>query len=119
MKIVLRCIAVCLGIVALLETLALLYIATGGWRRLPVGPLALGGMGLVVVLGGFAAVQLWRLRQSGRYATLALFGFWLTSLFVGAGLHGQSPTTWDFERMSVMVLLAVLLLLPNARRACN
>jgi hypothetical protein len=117
-KWLLRIIAVWHGLGVLLCGLILVLLATHAVHRVRVGPIVLVGMIGTLLLGGFASLQLWRLRQSGRYATLGLLAFWAT-LWLAAATAGQGATGRSLLRLGVLVLVAAIVVLPTARRACR
>jgi hypothetical protein len=75
------------------------------------------GLVITVPLGVYAAVQLWRLRHRGRYATLALFSFWGAVIITGM-VMGQSASVGELSRLAVVAAAGCILLLPAATRAC-
>ena len=114
MKVVLRIIAVWLGLATALFAL-LLFHFFGAMRD--AGLRTLAALALVVVCTGvsaFAAVQLWRLRESGRLAAITLcvasagVTLWQVRTF-GAG---------DVIRLALVAVAMLVLLSRGARRAC-
>ena len=87
----------------------------------PLGALTLLGWAVTLLVGPIAAVQLWRLRRSGRLAALIVFGFGL--LYYTAGLLWlRTPEALTGHIAAAMVAHAVpvaILALPAARRACS
>ena len=85
-----------------------------------LGSLTVLGWVIAVIIGPFAAVQLWRCRESGRLAGIVLFGAgvvlylasWLTSApgeSVGENLTRALVFSWP----------AVVLLMPKVRKVCQ
>lgn len=126
MRIVLKLlsIALWLGIIGTL-LIVLRFWRLGGIRPLMAigafGPMTVVGWVLTLAVGPFAAVQLWRLRESGRRAALLLGGFTLLYYFVPPLFFPQpsapSPKIWT--AIGGNALLVLLLLSPSARRACE
>lgn len=85
------------------------------------GVITISGWALTLVLGPFAAVQLWRLQESGRRASLILPMYALLYLCVSwlffrqPGAHGSQ--VW--LAVAANGLMCVLLLSPPARRICQ
>ena len=87
----------------------------------PLGFLTLAGWAVTLLVGPVAAVQLWRLRRSGRIAALVVFGFGLLYYTVGL-IWLRAPQALTGEIGVAMVAHAVpvaILALPAARRACR
>ena len=86
-----------------------------------LGALTLVGWAVTLLVGPVAAVQLWRLRPSGRLAALILFGSGL--LYYTAGLLWlRAPGALTGQIAAAMVAHAVpvvILASPAARRACS
>ncbi len=126
MRVVLRILAIAVGFGAGLTLLLVLRF----WRLSGFGDLlATGAFGSITVLGWvlnlivgpFAAIQLWRLRDSGRRASLVLVGYSLLYYAVGWFFFRQ-PQTRSSEVWWPGVynaLLAALLFSRSARRACH
>ena len=87
----------------------------------PLGALTLGGWAVTLLVGPVAAVQLWRLKESGRLAAIAVFGFGL--LYYTAGLLWlRTPDGLTGQIAAAMVAHAVPVLIlatPAARRHCR
>jgi hypothetical protein len=126
MRLVLKSIAlVAATSVALTVALAVLIISRGGLRSLLnadlLGMATILGWLVALLLGPFAAVQLWRLRQRGRIAALILFGygffyylagyFWLRS--------AEAPSGQIIVAAIAHAILVLILALPQARDACS
>jgi hypothetical protein len=116
MKALLRIIAAWTGL-SVVVTLLLLAHLVGG-RRSASTSLILLALAATVPLGGYAAVELWRLRHRGRYATIALVAFWGLMTLVSI-LVGKSPSGSEALRLAVALALGGVLLLPAARRSCR
>jgi hypothetical protein len=125
MRTILRIIAV----VFALSALATLFMAWSFWRHGDMKVLAASGVFgwatflgwvLTVTLGPYAAVQLWRLRSTGRTSAVVLmaYGFsynllgWLPNRPQAKAHTLLLAAAWD-------LLIALLLLLPSARKACS
>jgi hypothetical protein len=115
MKLLLRVIAVWNGLAVLVTILLLTHII--GRASSPATSLLLIGLAVTVPLGVYGSVQLWRLRQGGRYATLALFGLW-GALTIAGIVMGQSASSGDVLRLVAVAATGCILLLPAAARAC-
>ena len=89
-------------------------IATGAF-----GWITIFGWIITVIVGSFAGVQLWRLREIGRVTSLIVFGF--AALYYAAGplllREPITPALW--LRIGFNVLLVAALSLPSARRICS
>lgn len=86
----------------------------------PLGFLTLAGWAVTLLIGPIAAVQLWRLRPSGRVAGLIVFGFGLIYYTVGL-IWLRAPEALIGDIAVAMLAHAVpvaILALPAARRAC-
>ena len=87
----------------------------------PLGVLTLAGWAVTLLIAPVAAVQLWRLKESGRLAALAVFGFGL--LYYTAGYFWlRSPQSSGGQIVAAIVAYAipvVILSLPAARRQCR
>ncbi len=92
--------------------LGLLQSGWGGWL------LAIGWV-IGLIVGPIAAVQLWRVRESGRVAGLALFGSGVILYLLGWLAAG--PANSDLSRVLVQSIMTALpglvLLLPGMRAA--
>lgn len=105
--------------------LILLLVSTRGIPAL-LGAGALGvmtfvGWAVTLILGPFTAVQLWRLKESGRIAGLILFA--CGALYYLAGLLWLRAPEAQSGQIVVAVIAytvpVVILALPSARRACS
>ena len=125
MRIILRIFAIIVWLAIIFNLLLLWRIWRAGTFALMVtGPLGLFtvlGWALIIAVGPFAAVQLWRLRENGRRASLLLSGYTLLYYFaMGLSFQQQHLATskvWLWAGANayfVMVLLS-----PTARRACR
>jgi len=76
---------------------------------------------LVLAVGPFAAVQLWRLRESGRISSLLLAGYTFLYYVAGWVTSGQrrlvTPKLWFAIAGNACIVL--LLLSPYARKICK
>jgi hypothetical protein len=119
-------------IVRVLAVLAALSVATtlwfvasffraGGLRALLasglLGVLTLVGWIVTLVIGPVAAVQLWKLRESGRRAGLLLFGYGLAYYVLGLfALRAPEASVWQIVAATTMFAVPfVVLLLPRTR----
>lgn len=87
MRILIRAIAV-LAAVSVAGTILFIavFVAAGGFRGLTsslLGVATLVGWLVTLVCGPIAAVQLWRLRRSGRTAGIVMFGYGLAYYILG------------------------------------
>jgi hypothetical protein len=123
MRIVLRTIAVLTGLAVALTGLFILQFALRGGLDVLVRSGALGvttiGAWLVILTAGpFAAIQLWRLRRVGLFATAILCG--LTCAYYVAGFlyfrAPEAPRRPIVEAIVVNGIFLALLLSPAARR---
>jgi hypothetical protein len=63
-----------------------------------LGVLTLVGWAITLVIGPVAAIQLWRFRQSGRRAAIALFGYGLAYYVVGLlTLRAPDASVWQIS----------------------
>lgn len=125
MRIVLRILAILMGW-EIINTILLVHRI---WRLGNLAELTSGLLGataalgwvLTFVIGPFAAVQLWRLRPSGRKTSLLLAAFALL-YYIGGWLFFRGPGA-AFKSVIVPIignsLFLVLLLSPQARRLCR
>ncbi len=81
-----------------------------------LAPALLLSMCGAVVLSGVASVQLWRLREWGRHATLLLCVFW-GGLWVWP--TGRRVSPWDIAWVVCLTLAAAIVRQRSARRACQ
>lgn len=126
MRIVLRLFALLLAAVVLLTAYYLFYMVRWGYlspfvRSGALGATTLFAWALVLLLGPFAAVQLWRLRQSGRLAAIVLTLAAMAYYVIGAVfLRGPGASSGSLiTAIGVNLALALVLLSPAARRACS
>jgi hypothetical protein len=126
MRIVLRIIAIGIWI-ALVSTLGMVWRI---WHfdhfvslmaRKSFGVLTIIGWGLTLTVGGFAATQLWRLRESGRKSSLVLLGYGVFYYIAGWLLLQQAGTVARpaWFAIGIEVALMLLLLSPAARNVCQ
>ena len=125
MKIALRLIALLAALTAIATIVFVVHLGDRGFllvsaRRL-LGPVTFAGWLIAIVAGPIAAVQLFRLRRSGRVAAIILFG--TMALYYGAGIAGMradsSPTGPIISAFAFFTFLVIVLLLPAARKACR
>ncbi len=81
-----------------------------------LAPALLLSMCGAVVLSVAASVQLWRLREWGRHATLLLCVFW-GGLWVW--LSGRRVSAWDVAWVFSLTLAAAIVSQRSARRPCQ
>jgi hypothetical protein len=126
MEIVLKIIAATAAIsVVFTIWLLLLLVSTRGIQSMlgagALGVITLAGWAATLVLGPFTAVQLWRLKESGRMAGLVLFA--IGALYYVAGLlwlrSAEEASGQIAAAVIAYALPAVILALPAARRACR
>ena len=113
MRIVLRIIAVWFGLTSLVLAFLLLHFGTMGVNTVR-GAVAVILLTVFTALGAFAAVQLWRLRESGRKAALGVCLVGLAFVFV----QFNRLSTFDAVRLSITGLIMLVLLSASAKRAC-
>jgi hypothetical protein len=85
------------------------------------GQLTAVGWALTLALGPFAAVQLWRMRESGRRASLALASFALLYYVVAWSFFRQPGAEASKALIPVVenALFSALLLSSPTRRICQ
>ena len=123
MKITLRIIAVYFAIAflgSLLEVISFApRVSANVLRSLGlIGVLTFVGWGLGILIGPFAAIQLWRLKNSGRLAGVILFGFVSLYGILDAAYYAQLPVPL-LVKICISIIGCVILLLPGARRVCT
>lgn len=126
MHLLLRIIAAtaAVSVVFTIWLIAMLVIPRGFRPLLNAGALGimtLLGWAVTLVLGPFAAVQLWRHRESGRRAGLVLFG--LGVVYYGVGFFAlRAPEAQPGQIAAAAIAYAlpvVILASPPARKACS
>jgi hypothetical protein len=114
-RILLRLIAAWFGLAAVVLLMLLLHI---GDRTKDASAAAVGAIGLIVVLtcvSLFTAIQLWRLRDSGRLTGVAV-------CVAAAGLtlsQFRALSGAEVIRLAVVLFVMMILLSRAARRACG
>jgi hypothetical protein len=125
MRIILKIIAIifALSVLATLS-MALRFWHHGGIRALATsgvfGWSTLLGWALGLTLGPYTAVQLWRIRSGGRISALVLIAYGVSYYVLGwlfSRPRAKAPA-WVLN-VAWEVLIALLLLLPSARKACT
>jgi hypothetical protein len=126
MRICLRVIAVLIGL-EIVQTILLIWQMTrfGGLGELAragaFGLITMLGWLLALVVGPFAVKQLWRLRESGRRASLLLALFAL--VYYAAGVLVFRGSGAETSKIAVPILgntlLSVLLVSSPAKRICR
>jgi hypothetical protein len=125
MKVILRFISIITSLAVLWTVFFVIrYYKYGGMSRMIVNigialPTILGWL-LTLVLGPFAAVQLWRLRNGGRVATMLLVAYAILYysyglLFLGK-LGAQIQSSLPMILMNFLAL--IILALPATKKAC-
>ena len=125
MKLLLRVISV-LTVIAILWTLLFVirfYLAGGIpvlMTDMRVALPTMFGWLMTLLLGPFAAVQLWRLRNSGRVATLLLVTYSILYYSYGLLLSRQlgSQITSLLSMIFVNLLILIILVLPATKKKC-
>jgi hypothetical protein len=117
MRWLLRLIAIGLGCDLVSTCLLLLLLTPHVVHHGVVGPLQTTWIIVSLPVQAFASAQLWRLKQSGRYAALGLFAFSLILWLMGVAT-GQAGTLMGLLRLATISPIAVILMLPSARRVC-
>ena len=105
--------------------LMLVLVSAGAHRQLfaagALGVLTALGWLVTLTLGPVAAVQLWRLKESGRLAALAVFGFgvvYYTAGFFWLRTPG-APRTQIVAAIVAYAIPVAMLALPAAKRHCR
>ena len=126
MRTVLRLIAVLAGLSAAVTILFLVRFGLKGMEALlatggAFGALTIAGWLVTLIAGPMAAIQLFRLRQSGRIAAAVLFGAMLIYYFLGllAFRQPEAPVAPIVTLCVVSTGLLIVLLSPAAKRACT
>lgn len=119
MKIVLRCIAAWNGSIAVALPLALAVLAGTGNLSATTSRerLVLGALMAFPLASGFAAVQLWRLRESGRLASVGTVC--LGSLIGFLQDRTLTLTPLVFIRSVIELSVVLVLLSSAAQRECG
>jgi phosphatidylserine synthase len=98
MKVLLRIVAVFVGLAIVMAASMLVVIARAGWLGLadsePLVALLLGGVLLLVTGGSVAAIQLWRLRRMGLALVVTLCGFFTVYFVLSLVAVLLSPAAW-------------------------
>jgi hypothetical protein len=126
MKILLRVLAILLGLVLITQVDVIVrMVLSGGLTALvhsgALGILTIAGWFLILSAGPLAVVQLWRLRRIGLFTTAALTGLALCYYLLGL-LFLRSPGANVNSIVRAIIINAVmltLLLLPRVRGACS
>lgn len=126
MRIFLRVVASIVALAVVFTALMVLQAALTGalaalWRSGAFGIATLLGWLLILIVGPVGAVQLWRLRRVGLWATALLCGFALSYYVLGTLLLGgpKIPSTPIAEAVVCNAVVLALLLSPPARRVCS
>jgi hypothetical protein len=127
MKILLRIVALLVAVAVLATALFVFHLLQHdtfelvGIARRPLAIMSFTGWALILGLGPFAAVQLWRLKRSGRIATMALLAsatcYYLISLLFLRSPHSRPGVLILYIACNAAVFL--VLCLPAARRVCS
>jgi ABC-type antimicrobial peptide transport system permease subunit len=112
-RVVLRILALWFGLTSLLLALLLVHFGTMEVNSVR-GAVAFSLLTAFTALAGFAAVQLWRLRESGRKAAIGVCLVGLAFVFV----QFNRLTTFDVVRLSITGLVMLVLFSSSAKRAC-
>jgi hypothetical protein len=126
MKIILRILALFIAAAVFTTALFVLHLLVqhasdlASVARRPPFIISFAGWALILLLGPFAAVQLWRLRPSGRIATMALLAsavcYYLTGLIFLRSPNAQPGPIILYITCNLAVF--ILLCFPAARRLC-
>ena len=125
MRTVLRLIAVLAGFSVVVT---IIFIFRFGWARIEallatgtLGALTIVGWLVTLIAGPMAAIQLFRLRESGRIAAAVFFGSMLIYYVVGllAFRQPEAPTAPIVTLCVVLMALVIILLSSAAKRACT
>lgn len=123
MRLALRGLAILCGLSAIWT---ILFLSRFGWSGLDAlvrtgafGIVTCIGWAITLIAGPFAAVQLLRLRNSGRIAAAVFYGAMAAYYLAGALLFRESGVPWVPLLMTGALAAAclVLLLIPQAKRA--
>jgi len=124
MRITLRLIAILSAVSVLATVWFIVWFGTRGLSALMnsglLGAITFVGWAVTLVAGPIAAVQLFRLRTSGRIAAIILFSTALAYYAVGlAGLRtADAPVAPLISAVVFLAAIVVVLLSPRARDAC-
>ena len=81
--------------------------------------LTLIGWIVTFTIGPYASVQLWRLRESGLWATASLCLFAICYYIAGAFLTSIPDVTAIIIKLLTNIVCLVFVLLPNVRKYCK
>jgi hypothetical protein len=125
-KVLLRAVAVLLGLVIITQAYVIIRIAAGGGltglaHKGRLGILTMAGWLLILSAGPVAVIQLWRLRRIGLFITATLTG--IACLYYLFGIFFFRSPSANVNVLARAVLInattIVLLMLPPVRRACS
>lgn len=101
------------------------FVHHGDFRMLMAsgvfGLMTVLGWGLTIGVGPFAAIQLWRLRESGRKASLLVAGYTFL-YYIVSGFFFRGPIASIPNILLVLgskATIVAILLLPSARGVCR
>jgi hypothetical protein len=124
-RVLLRLIALICAFSVVATAIFMTRFGTGGISALLAtglfGVITLLGWLITFVAGSIAAVQLFRLKSSGRIAAAVLFGTMFTYYFVGLFAFREPGTAAGpiVSMSALLLLLLVIVLLPAAERAVS
>lgn len=125
MNVLLRIIAVFVGLAVILTALPMVHFAFSGdlttlARSGALGLITIAAWLIMLATGPVAAIQLWRRRRVGLFATAMLSGLVVVYYVVGLFLRNPaSPLMPIFGAIVVNGVLLALLLSSAAQRACR
>jgi len=125
MRIALRLVAVFIGVAVLLTALWVVSLGVVGFRQLlrsgGIGCATAAGWSVTFLVGPFAAIQLWRLKRSGRIGAAVLFLAAVAYYGLGLALWRSSEASLAMISVRIALNLAGLILVasPAARRVCS
>ncbi|HZM94381.1 MAG TPA: hypothetical protein VFB92_13205 [Vicinamibacterales bacterium] len=124
MTIVLRLMSLFIALQVVLTIRAIAWLARSGFLAAFVsgglGRLTLAAWVMLCVVGPVGAVQLWRLRESGRYAAIVFTTIGILYYMIGGAMYrsAEAPPLGLAIGLFVPSVLLLILLLPAAKRAC-
>jgi hypothetical protein len=124
MRTVLRLIAVLAGLSVAQTVIFIVRFGLKGVEALLAtgvfGALTIAGWLVTFIAGPWAAIQLFRLRQTGRIAAAVVFGTMLIYYLVGLAFRKpEAPAAPIVTLCVASMALVIVLLSPAAKRACT
>ena len=126
MRILLRIIAIIVGVAVILTGVSIVQVASQGGLRVLVrsgtlGLTTIAAWAIILTAGPVATIQLWRLRRIGLFAAAMLCGIAFAYYVVGLLFlrAPEAPVRPIFGAIVVNRLLLCFLLSPGARRGVS